>query len=60
MWINIFTEREVHTIPIDDIKEHELSEDCWCRPEVDFDIGIVIHNSADGREKFETGERKPS
>jgi hypothetical protein len=31
---------------------------CWCRPE--DDDGVIVHNSMDGREKYETGERKAS
>lgn len=35
-----------------------FSPECWCQPrEVD---GVLVHNSADGREAFETGERRPS
>lgn len=46
-------------IPEDDLKEHELSPDCWCKPEVTED-DLCVHNSADGREDFETGKRKHS
>jgi hypothetical protein len=60
MWINVEVGNDVHTVPVDDIREHEPSEDCWCEPEYYVDIGLIVHNSADGREKFETGERKPS
>jgi len=44
-----------HVVPINDLKEHEQSEDCWCEPVVDG--GVVIHNAIDEREKYETGER---
>lgn len=47
-----------HVIPLDDLREHDCNEDCWCRPIEDE--GVYIHNSMDGREKFEIGERKPS
>jgi hypothetical protein len=33
---------------------------CWCDPEYDATYDVVIHNSMDQREKFETGKRKPS
>lgn len=35
---------------------------CWCNPTVEpeEDGEIVVHNSADGRERYETGERKSS
>lgn len=49
---------DVHIIPINDYREHVESMDCWCRPS--HDDGVVIHNAMDGRERFETGERKPS
>jgi hypothetical protein len=46
-----------HVYPIDDLREHSLM-DCWCGP---FDDdGITVHNSLDGREMYECGERKPS
>jgi hypothetical protein len=45
-------------LPIDDAREHDYGEKCWCQP---FDDdGVLVHNSADEREKFERGERKPS
>jgi hypothetical protein len=46
-----------HVYPVDDLREHAVT-DCWCGP-VDDD-GIVIHNSLDGREMYERGERKRS
>lgn len=46
-----------HVIPVNDLREHCLT-DCWCRP--GDDEGIVVHNSMDGRERFERGERKVS
>lgn len=47
-----------HVIPLADLREHEPSPDCWCRPTVDD--GVVQHNSMDGRERYERGERKPT
>lgn len=47
--------------PVDDLKEHVVSgRVCWCEPEYDVVYDVVIHNSMDQREKFETGKRKPS
>jgi hypothetical protein len=46
-----------HVYPVDDLREHAVT-DCWCGP-VDDD-GIVVHNSLDGREMYERGERKMS
>lgn len=53
----------MHVIPRGDLREHVSREDCWCHPEHDEESGIVpllIHHSADGREDFESGRRKPS
>ena len=50
-----------HVVPLYDLREHEASVDCWCNPEPDDeDENVYIHFSADGREAFESGERKPS
>ena len=52
-----------HIVPGDDDLEHvhEDRGNCWCRPEIEEDgIGwLVIHNAADGRERYEQGIRKP-
>lgn len=41
----------IHVYPVNDWVDHELQGTmCICEPKVDFDLGIVIHNSADGRE----------
>jgi hypothetical protein len=60
-WATIPVESgEVHVVPDDDLRPHrEIS--CWCQPRSSMDDDMVIvHNSMDGREAFETGERKPS
>lgn len=50
--------RQAHCIPDDDLYDHSF-DDCTCHPEIGDD-GEYIHNSFDGREAFETGERKVS
>jgi hypothetical protein len=40
------------------LREH-LLHNCWCNPSIEDD-GIVLHRSLDGRERYESGERKPS
>lgn len=43
-----------HVIPLDDLKEHVVSEHCWCEPEVDLDHEddlIFTHNALDGRDR---------
>jgi len=59
-WRNVPIGQRFHLIPLEDLREHEATMQCWCVPEEDNDDPIVIHNSADGRELFERGERKPS
>jgi hypothetical protein len=51
----------IEVYPVGDLREHVLAasgKPCWCGA-VDED-GVIIHTSADGREAFETGERKSS
>jgi hypothetical protein len=48
----------LHVIPQGDWREHEPRLDCWCRPAVED--GVAVHNSLDGRELFERGERSAS
>ena len=51
--------KEAHTLPINDLREHETVEDCWCDPKLealgDGDVHVT-HASADGREKVERGK----
>jgi hypothetical protein len=52
-----------HLIPVDDLREHEDSVDCWCQPELlddDYLDSVYLHASMDGREAFASGERKVS
>lgn len=51
----------LHVVPRHDIRLHQLDPTCWCDPFGDPDhLEVVIHNSADGRERYETGGSKPS
>ena len=48
-----------HVLPTNDLKEHEETEYCHCKPKVEvMENGnrIIIHNSYDGREIVETTE----
>ena len=49
-----------HVYPVGDLREHSLDTDtpCWCDPEYDEEHDTYVHNSLDGREFYETGERK--
>lgn len=50
-----------HVVPTNDLREHssDIEVPCWCKPFENAD-GVIVHNSMDGREAFETGERRPS
>ena len=43
----------VHVLPLNDIRGHECSDACWCRPDTETDPGICSHNSLDRRELYE-------
>lgn len=47
MWVVV----DFNVIPIVDLMEHVESNQCWCNP--DYDDGIYIHHSMDGRELTE-------
>lgn len=57
-WLVITDAYSRHVMPAGDLREHEVDEDCWCEPFMSD--GITVHNSADGREGYERGERRPS
>lgn len=48
-----------HIIPIEDLRDHDLKADCWCRPVPDIEDPLFTHNALDGREAYERGERLP-
>lgn len=49
-----------HIVPVDDLMDHETDGlDCWCNPDYDEWEGLITHNALDGREAYETGQRKP-
>ena len=55
MWRALYTEYgERHAIPLDDLREHKETPDCWCGP--DDEDGVWVHHSLDRRELFERGE----
>lgn len=52
-----------HVLPLGDLRDHEPDVNCWCHPQLldDDDAGnVYMHTSMDGREAFETGDRKMS
>lgn len=47
----------LHIIPIGDLREHEPSIGCWCRPTEDDETDdLWIHHALDQRERYENGE----
>ena len=48
---------ERHVVPLDDLRTHAASRDCWCSPT--DDEGVFVHHSLDKRETYEQG-RKPT
>lgn len=57
MWNAEVYSKRTHVYPVEDLREHDLSGQCWCNPALDGNL--VIHNSMDRREEYEQG-RKPS
>lgn len=46
--------RDIHVLPLTDLREHDETRTCWCQPKVERVKGVVVtHNSADGRELVE-------
>lgn len=53
-------EGHIHVMPVGDLREHESSSQCFCKPTEDEDMpGLWVHHALDGREQYETGEMKP-
>jgi hypothetical protein len=51
----------IHVLPVDDLREHRASVECWCHPTPHEDEPkVILHHSMDLREQYESGERKPS
>lgn len=49
---------EIHVMPVNDLREHEESANCWCRPRRDDEYPrVAIHNSMDQRETYERGRK---
>lgn len=45
-----------HVVPVGDLREHETTMNCWCKPRRLWN-GIVVHNSMDERESYENGRK---
>ena len=46
---------EWHVLPLDDLKEHKETRDCWCKPTVEVEESrfVIVHNALDRRELYE-------
>jgi len=47
-----------HITPVDDLKEHIDTSECWCKPTKDEEEDLYIHHSMDQRELYESGDVK--
>ena len=48
----------LHVVPVNDLIDHEDTDECVCGPDFEFVEGgmIVMHHTLDGREAFEPEE----
>lgn len=61
MWLIQEHDHGMHITPLDDFREHQETEQCWCCPtEGVEEPGVWLHRLMDGREDFENGVRLPS
>lgn len=44
-------EMPAEVAPIDDLKPHNIGENCWCKPF--FRDDVIVHNAMDQREYYE-------
>jgi hypothetical protein len=56
MWSEPLGIDEYHVLPIDDLREHSVSSNCWCDP--DCGDGVFVHHALDQRETYENGRPK--
>lgn len=51
-----------HVVPNGDLHRHQLDPTCWCEPDEDSitDVPLWVHNAADDREAYASGEREPN
>lgn len=50
----MFDSNEIHVLPVNDLREHEASAFCFCKPKRDTERPeVYIHNALDRREFYE-------
>lgn len=48
-----------HVVSIGDLREHQSTETCWCKPKADEEEpNVIVHNALDQRESHEQGTRR--
>ena len=57
MWEIVSDGAHNHVMPQHDRQEHRPTFGCWCQPYKDGNV--IVHNSADRREMFETEQENP-
>ena len=61
MWISLRHQIDEHVMPVNDLRDHEITLQCWCCPTEDDECpGLFVHHAMDQREQFENGERVAS
>ena len=56
-WLCRITECAAHVMPMNDLRPHVASPECWCAPaEDEEDESIYRHHALDRREAYERGE----
>ena len=49
---------DIHTYPLNDLREHEMNRACWCHPTPDDEFDeLVLHHAMDERESYEQGRK---
>jgi hypothetical protein len=57
-WMVISDRETRHVMPVMDLKAHEESASCWCRPVVEEGVPtVIVHHALDGRERSEPDVR---
>lgn len=51
-WAYLYYIDRTHVIPVNDYRDHEVEDQCWCGAQVD-DEDVVQHKALDNRERFE-------
>ena len=49
---------QFHVVPLNDLREHTTSTECWCQPIEDYECpGVWVHHAMDEREQYEKGRK---